>query len=76
MGCASTQSALKISKVRIGLHGEHAGSLADVLVALDRDREQVRQAGERARALAEERYTWDHQAREVEKLLDRATLAP
>lgn len=45
--------------------------LADQLVHLAADRAGVRAAGERARALAEERYTWDHQAALVADLLAR-----
>lgn len=46
-------------------------ALAETLVRLASDRAGVRAAGARARRLAEERYTWDHQARLVGELLTR-----
>lgn len=50
-------------------------ALADLLVALDRDRPHVHGAGEAARRLACERYTWDHQARRVAAVLAEASAA-
>lgn len=50
-------------------------ALADVLVELGRDREAVRGMGRSARRLAEGRYSWDHQAAEVEGLLGRVLSA-
>jgi glycosyltransferase involved in cell wall biosynthesis len=53
----------------------HAGDTAGLgaaLLALDRDREAVRAMGAAARALAQERYTWDHQAAAVERVLQAA----
>lgn len=49
------------------------GALAELLVSLDRDRTAVRAAGEGARRMACERYTWDHQARRVAAVLREAT---
>jgi glycosyltransferase involved in cell wall biosynthesis len=54
---------------------DQPAELADRLMALDRDRAAVRAAGVRARALACERYTWDHQARRVAEVLERAVIA-
>ena len=48
-------------------------ALADTLAALAGDRAAVRDRGVRARALAEDKYTWDHQAAAVEAVLQRAS---
>lgn len=45
-------------------------ALADVLVALARDREQVRRSGREARLLVRQRYTWDQQAARVRAVLE------
>lgn len=45
-------------------------ALARVLGELDADRAAVRRAGASARALAEQRYTWDHQAAIVAGVLE------
>ena len=39
---------------------------------LEADRAAVRRMSKAARALAEQRYTWDHQAAAVEDVLNRA----
>jgi glycosyltransferase involved in cell wall biosynthesis len=49
-----------------------AGGLADVLVRLERDRRTVQKMSAAARQLAESRYTWDHQAADVETVLEAA----
>jgi len=51
--------------------GDTAG-LAAVLLALERDRDTVRAMGGAARSLARDRYTWDHQAAAVERVLQAA----
>lgn len=49
-----------------------AGALAEQISHLARDRAAVRAMGKAARALARERYTWDHQAEAVEAVLQSA----
>ena len=51
--------------------GEALG-LAEALMELEQDRQAVRTMGASARALAEAKYTWDHQAAEVERVLEAA----
>ena len=45
------------------------GALADQLADLASDRSALAQSRSTARALAEARYTWDHQAATVEAVL-------
>ena len=51
--------------------GEASG-LADALAELEQDRDAVRRMSMAARQLAESRYTWDHQAADVEAVLEEA----
>ncbi len=51
--------------------GQPSG-LADALAELEQDRDAVRRMGVAARLLAESRYTWDHQAADVEAVLQEA----
>jgi glycosyltransferase involved in cell wall biosynthesis len=51
--------------------GEPAG-LAEALMDLEKDRQAVRKMSAAARQLAESRYTWDHQAADVDAVLQFA----
>ncbi len=45
-------------------------ALTEALIEMAQDRDAVRHMGAAARQLVEERYTWDHQAAVVEKVLE------
>jgi len=52
------------------------GALATMLAGLHESRSAVRAMGERGRHLAQERFTWDHQAMRVAGVLNDAIAAP
>ncbi len=73
-----------IDELRTLLSGEVANfyrssdplALAAAITELEADRAAVRSMSKAARALAEQRYTWDHQAAAVDVVLNRAVSAP
>jgi glycosyltransferase involved in cell wall biosynthesis len=50
-------------------------ALAEAIMELEADRAAVRRMSKEARSLAEQRYTWDHQAEAVDDVLNRVLLA-